>query len=94
MTETTKTFTRDEARALVPAQHHAQVNRWLARGDGIAVYSNHEIGHPDLGHRQFVSFGSAAAQLETSTPPDRLPDIGTRINWRYWLDGVYRGEAL
>ena len=70
------------------------VNRWLQRGDGIAVYENHDLGHPELGHRQFVSFGSPAAQLETDTPPEGLPDIGGRINWRYRLVGVYRGELL
>jgi hypothetical protein len=94
VTETTKHLTPAEVRALVPEQHHATVNRWLQRGDGLAVYENHDLGHPDLGHRQFASFGSAAAQLETQAPPDRLPDIGQRINWRYVLVGVYRGGVL
>jgi len=89
-----KTYTHAEARALVPEVHHATVNKWLARGDGLAVYENHELGHPELGHRQYASYGSSAAQLETQTPPARLPDIGQRINWRYLLVGTYRGEAL
>lgn len=66
------------------------VNRWLARGDGIAVYENQDMGHPELGHRQFLSYGSSDAQLETNEPPIRLPDIGGAINWRYQLIGVYR----
>ncbi|HXU02717.1 MAG TPA: hypothetical protein VN903_17250 [Polyangia bacterium] len=94
MTTATKSYTRDEVRALVPTQHHATVNRWLARGDGIAIYSNHDLGSRDIGHQQFVSFGSAAAQLETDPPPSRLPDIGAAINWRYYLEGTYRGEQL
>lgn len=70
------------------------VNCWLARGDGIAVYENQELGNPDLGHRKFVSFGSPAAQLETANPPERLPDIGNTINWRYRLVGCYIGNPL
>lgn len=95
MTETLKTYTRHEIRELVPAQHHETVNKWLARGDGIAVYRNHDLGDRlMLGHTQFVSFGSPAAQLETATPPERLPDIGRAINWRYRLEGIYTGGAL
>lgn len=72
----------------------AQVNAWLARGDGIAVYENADLGHRELGHRQYLSYGSPAAQLEVETPPTRLPDIGGRINWRYQLVGVHRGTPL
>lgn len=73
---------------------HATMNKWLARGDGVAVYRNEDLGHPDIGHHQFVSYGSAQAQLETDIPPHQMPDIGNKINWRYQLLGTYRGEAL
>lgn len=69
------------------------INRWLARGDGVAVYENMELGHPDAGHRQFVSFGGPEAQIQ-GNPPSRMPDIGGAINWRYCLVGTYYGEAL
>lgn len=71
-----------------------QMNRWLERDDGIAVYENHDMGHADLGEKQFTSYGSPQAQLEVPEPPERLPDIGGRINWRYTLIGTYKGEAL
>lgn len=71
-----------------------QINRWLGRGDGAAVYTNEDFGHPDLGQIQIVSFGSGAAQLEMDVPPETLPDIGGVINWRYRLSGVYRGPEL
>ena len=71
-------------------QFHEQVQKWLDRGDGVAGYENHDLGHRDLGHRQFVSFGSKYAQLEEDTPPKRLPDIGSAINWRYQLIGTMR----
>lgn len=70
------------------------VSGWLARGDGVAKYMNVDLGSPELGHVQFVSYGSEAAQLETDNPPARLPDIGHAINWRYQLVGIYRHETL
>jgi hypothetical protein len=89
-----RTFTADEVRALLAPEHVPTVNRWLARGDGIAVYQNHDLGSARVGHCQFASYGSPAAQLETDTPPQTLPDIGHAINWRYQLEGVYRGGTL
>lgn len=71
-----------------------QVNVWLARGDGVAVYENVALDHSELGCRQFVSFGGPDAQLEVDEPPTRLPDIGDKINWPYQLRGTYRGEPL
>lgn len=89
-----KTFDRNEIESILDRKHWDTVNRWLQRGDGIAVYQNVALDSAGLGHRQFVSFGSAAAQIETSEPPQRLPDIGNAINWKYQLEGVYRGAAL
>jgi hypothetical protein len=42
----------------------ALIERALDRGDGIAVYENHDLGHYMLGHKQFVTYGSRYAQLE------------------------------
>jgi len=72
-------------------EHWATVQKWLDRGDGCAIYENAELGHSDLGHRQFVSFGSTFAQIEAIEPPQRLPDIGNKINWRYQLIGTLKG---
>lgn len=74
-----------------------KVNVWLRRGDGIAVYENQALDSAQYGHRQYVSFGSPAAQLEVlnaSELPVRLPDIGSAINWKYQLVGWYRGPEL
>ena len=70
------------------------VNKWLARGDGVAVYENVDFGHPHQGDIKLVSFGSPEAQIETVDAPTRLPDIGGDINWRYQLAGTYQGETL
>jgi hypothetical protein len=96
-----KVYTADEITAYINAQYGddaptviAQVNRWLARGDGIAVYENHDLGHPEVGSCRLASYGSQAAQLEVETPPERLPDTNTMINWRYMLVGTYRGVEV
>lgn len=69
------------------------VNQWLEDGKGVAIYENVDLGHPEIGHRQYVTFGTPKAQLAW-TAPERLPDIGDAINWRYMLVGTYRGPAL
>lgn len=84
------TFVKDE---LAPSDVQT-INGWLARGDGVAIYENQDLGHPELGAKQFLSFGSPSAQLEVDEPPQRLPDIGNKINWRYSLIGTYKGEAI
>lgn len=40
-------------------------SRAHGRGDGIAVYQNNDLGHPDLGQWQVTSYGGPDAQLET-----------------------------
>lgn len=69
-------------------------NRWLARGDGLAIYENQDLSSGSFGDRKIASFGSPAAQLEDATPPAKLPDIGASINWRYCLVGAYKGDPL
>lgn len=93
-----KTYTREELDSLLSQEDllldaTEKIERWLARGDGVAVYRNHDLGHPNLGHVQIVSYGSPDAQLEVDEPPTTLPDIGNAINWRYQLEGVYREKV-
>lgn len=35
------------------------------RGDGVAVYENSDLGHPEIGQWQIASYGGPDAQLET-----------------------------
>jgi hypothetical protein len=88
----------DEAHADAVA---ALYDRATARGDGVAVFENWDLGHPALGHQQYVTYGSPQAQLELhdhtdvhTIPPKQLPDIGGRINWRYQLVAVARKGLL
>lgn len=66
--------------------------KWLQRGDGIAVYENKAMDSSNLGHKQFCSYGSSAAQIETAEPPQRMPDIG-KVNWAYQLVASYKLES-
>jgi hypothetical protein len=107
MSRTLKEYTAAEFRALLAERYEdfapeatVSINRWLARGDSVAVYENVDLGHPDLGDIRAVSFGSPAAMFETVTDPadlpERLPDNIPRgaINYRYYLQGTYRGRPL
>lgn len=89
----TKEITREELDTFLEELDNddvAKIERWLERGDGVAVYRNEDLGHPEVGHRKFASFGSPAAQLEVDVPPKGLPDMGQAINWRYYLEAYYR----
>lgn len=69
-------------------QASVTISRWAADGKGAAIYRNEDMGHPELGRLNVVSYGTPTAQLETASPPQRLPDIGGQINWRYCLLGI------
>lgn len=78
----------NELGLLVNAESHPIVNRWLARGDGVACYSNHAFDSGMFGHRIFLSYGSPAAQIETALPPDACPVQGHGMStaWMYRLE--------
>lgn len=90
-------FTEEEFHAYVERQYGKQsadvirqADAWIRRGDGAAIYENHDLGHPDQGLCRITSFGSPSAQIEADEPPELLPDIGNQINWRYVLVGTFR----
>lgn len=95
---TAQTWTKEELALFIAdrygvdqfAQIWAQIGGWIQRGDGAAIYTNADLGSPNVGEPRIASYGSAQAQLEGDTPPQRLPDIGNVINWRFWLDATYR----
>lgn len=72
----------------------SQVNGWLGRGDGVAVYENHDLASPHAGACRLASFGSPQAQFEADSPPAQMPDMPGRIGWRYRLVGTYRRDVL
>jgi len=61
--------------------------RWLARGDAIAVFRNHDLGHPQVGHTLFVPLDSEErGQVEVGRT--RAPDGNHGLGWRYLLDRI------
>jgi len=87
------TMTEAELFEDLDESNHTIVRRWLDRGDGVAVYENHDLGDPNCGARQFVSFGSKAAKLEVAEPPARLPMVGSATDWSYRLIATVRRAA-
>lgn len=89
-------LTPKELGEMLDWRSHATINKWLARGDGAAVYRNENISPMPDSHPEYktVSFGSTAAMLEVDVPPQTLPDIGGQINWRYQLFGTCRGAEI
>lgn len=85
-----KTMTEEALFKLLDEERHSLVRSWMDRGDGVAIYRNQAMDSSNLGHRQFVSYGSAKAQLEMEEPPQRLPDIGSKFNWAYQLEATVR----
>lgn len=86
----TETWTEAELFAAFDESCHPVLRRWLARGDGAAVFENVDVGHPDSGHLKALSYGSPLAQLEVDSPPEQMPDVGRDINWRYRLKAMCR----
>lgn len=89
--------TEEDLFKILDEEHHQTVKRWLDRGDGVAVYRNMAMDSANCGHRKFLSFGSKQCQLEPKDlvdgqPPQRLPDIGSQINWQYQLEATVRRE--
>jgi hypothetical protein len=67
-----------------------QMGSWLARGDGVAVYRNQDLGHPQVGMPKIVSYGSPYAQLEVDTVHID-PELGTAARTeRAWLGRGYK----
>jgi len=98
----TDTWTREQLFDYVAKEYGDQaidarnmIVKWLDRGDGAAIYTNHDLGSRDVGMPKIVSYGSPAAQLEVESPPQTLPDgiPAGAINWRYQLYAVCGGPA-
>lgn len=61
------------------------------RGGRWAAYQNHDLGHRELGHLQFLQYGGKDNTF--MVPPKSYPDTAQRIGWRYLLVGVVNLET-
>lgn len=82
-----------EVSPLMDEEEHAVslFNRWLDRGDGIAVYENKSLDSSNGGHKICMSYGSRTAQIETESAPEQMPDTGQfSTPWAYRLVATYK----
>lgn len=54
------------------------------------AYQNHDLGHYDIGHLQFLAVGS---QNTFKDAPNRMPDTRTSLGWRYIKVGIVNLES-
>lgn len=83
------------AEATIVTSTMAQIDGWLARGDGVAVYRCQALDRRQLGDTIFVSYGSEDAQLgDVEHPPAICPDIGHQLYglWGYCLEAWHRPQ--
>lgn len=88
-----KTITRPELREMLDDEANwAKVEAWLGRGDSAAVYENKAFDSHDFGRKFFLSFGSEAAQVPETEPPEKMPDLGlVSTPWAYCLEATCAG---
>ena len=56
----------------------------VERGGSWAIYRNEDMGHPNLGHLQFLKYGPGCTH---ETPPPQYHDTAHGLGWRYKLVG-------
>lgn len=61
-----------------------------SQGGDWYAYQNHDMGHPYLGHLQFLQVGPECTYKK---PPGQYPDTQQGIGWRYLLVGKVDLEA-
>tara|TARA_Y100000310_G_C20093943_1_gene539567 strand:- start:206 stop:445 length:240 start_codon:yes stop_codon:yes gene_type:complete len=71
--------------------HKQALTTMQERGGQWAAYCNQDMGHPDLGHLQFLRFGAGCTFTEAPKP--KLPDTPSAINWRYQYVGTVNLET-
>lgn len=54
------------------------------------AYQNHDLGHYNVGHLQFLAVGPGCT---FKTPPERYPDTKHGLGWRYVLVGTVDLDA-
>jgi len=81
--------TREDILEAFDGDIHHYFHRWWKRGDSVAAYLNVGFGSRDFGRLVAMSFGSPDAQIETTLPPDKMPDTGLiSAAWAYLLVGA------
>jgi len=66
------------------------IEKWWARGDGAAVYVNHDMSSRSVGQVVVASYGSPEAQIPEDVPPRELPCGLMPTAWAYRLEAKSR----
>lgn len=74
-----------------PGEFTPQWSRWLDRGDIILIFTNEDLGHPDVGHVMTMPW---YADLDEYPLPAHGPDtVVTGLGWRYRLTHIITQES-
>ena len=65
--------------------HEDALVQMRERGNYWAAYQNHDMGHPQLGHLQFIKYGPGCTFV---SPPEPCPDTVHGLGWRYVFVGI------
>ena len=66
----------------------ATFQRWIARGDAVGVFSNHDLGHRECGRLVFIPL-DAEEQNHLPVGKAHAPDNASwGLGWRYLLDEI------
>lgn len=103
MRNTENLVTAGEITSRLTAQHGTraeaiitQVNEWLSRGHGIAVYTHDSSDYPGAGEWFVTDYGTEYSTIPEADPPDNMPREAARGGiqyWRYTLVGTFRGPG-
>lgn len=64
------------------------MERWIARGDAIGVFSNHDLSSANVGHKVFLPITNAE-RSSCIIGKTRAPDHHSYgLGWRYLLDEI------
>jgi hypothetical protein len=61
--------------------------KWLARGDGVGVFENADLGHPEVGRLVFAPV-TPDEEKKVRIGQTSLPDGPYGMGWRYLLQAV------
>lgn len=64
------------------------IERWQGRGDAVYVFTNHDLGHPDMGRQVAMPANLPAHAARLVIGKAHAPDGVQGLGWRYILTHV------
>ena len=60
--------------------HKKALTQMRERGGKWAAFESQDLGHPSMGHLQFIKYGPGCTH---EAAPERCPDTENGLGWRY-----------